>query len=270
MGTALSANGSTSDWNESLDRLRALIQEIVSMLEGSLRFRARFVSASELAGQYYCEKKVELTRLHGEEGSPEMLFGRQAHVELLSDTVRTTREELWRRIFAGEPVAVRELLLAAKHREVPLVGVTDLVVFARGLPVALFEHKFSRAGLPFNDYHVQAQVYCYMLQKLGFDISLLKYILVMVPPECRGREELVRIPKLVLQNLDQTFLTMDVPPHKVRMYIYPYAEDKLLRDLEWALDYWKEGRDAKPTTKAAKCRVCAFRTTCEFSLAKTP
>jgi len=255
-------------WKELLDRFHETIKEIASIQEGNLRFKAKFVTVSELAGQYYCEKKVELVRLHGEEETPEMAIGKKAHEELLKDSVKLKLEAVWRKIFAGEPVGVREMLLIGKHDGTIIAGVADAVYFYKTRPVALFEHKFSRKSVPFTDHHVQALLYCYLLQLMGFDVSPLKYVLVMAPPQCKGSDELRKTPSYVLKHLGEEALALELPHGKVNIYINPYLESRVTRDLEWALGFWRQQRDAKPTSKAGKCKVCQFQETCEYSLAR--
>jgi len=146
----------------------------------------------------------------------------------------------------------------------------DAVCFYKTYPIALFEHKFSRKPVPFNDHHVQAQVYCYLLQRMGFDVSRLRYVLVMAPPQCDGSDELRRIPSHVFKHPREEVLALGLPCGKVNIYVNRYVQDKIVRDLEWALGFWKMERSAKPTTKAGKCQACAFKVTCEFSLARAP
>lgn len=260
----------TLPWMENLDQFHGVIGEATLKEQGELRFGSRFVKVSDLAGQYYCEKKIELVWLQGEEESQEMTVGREAHEELQKDSIKEKRETVWKRIFDGEPVVIGEMLLAAKHDGSIIVGMADAVCFNKARPVLLLEHKFSRRPAPYQDHHVQARLYCYLLQLMGFDVSQLRYALVMAPPECKGSDDLRRIPTLALKHQSQEPMAVSLPNGTANVYLTTYRQSEILGELEWALGFWKNQRDPKPTSNAGKCRVCQFRETCEFSLARTP
>ncbi|MBS7655977.1 hypothetical protein KEJ50_05710 [Candidatus Bathyarchaeota archaeon] len=95
---------------DSLERFNQLAKEIAMQEEGNLRFKAKFIPVHKVAEQYYCEKKVEMKYIYGEEETLEMKLGKKAHELLLKDAVAIKREELWRKIFSGKPVNVREML----------------------------------------------------------------------------------------------------------------------------------------------------------------
>ncbi|MBS7649411.1 hypothetical protein KEJ17_07215 [Candidatus Bathyarchaeota archaeon] len=111
-----------SGLKEALERFNRLAGEIAAQEEGSLRFKARFVPVHKIAQQYYCEKKVEMAYVHGEEETLEMKLGKEAHELLLKDTVAVKREELWRKIYSGIPICAREMLLLGKHNSVIILG----------------------------------------------------------------------------------------------------------------------------------------------------
>ena len=50
---------------EISNRFTKLAQEIAVAEEGNLRFNAKLLAVREIAAQYYCEKKVEMKRIHG-------------------------------------------------------------------------------------------------------------------------------------------------------------------------------------------------------------
>ena len=56
-------------WKQQLERYNFLLEQIAKRKEkneGELRFSRCTVRASDVAGQYYCEKKIELEYLYGE------------------------------------------------------------------------------------------------------------------------------------------------------------------------------------------------------------
>lgn len=248
-------------------RFDELVREIAAKEESSLRFKAKALAVSEIANQYYCEKKVELNRIHGEEETFEMRLGKEGHELLLKDATRIKRRELLCKIFSGEPVMVREMLLLGKHGSTIVAGVPDIVLFHRGLPIFLFEHKFPSRQIPFRHHHVQARLYCYLLQLMGWETKKLKYVLVIAPPECRGDKDLRRIPSYVLRQPSETRLKVKLQAGDANLYLNDYDATEAIDELKWALGFWAGERPAMPTTKKGKCRSCRFSKICDYSLA---
>lgn len=138
---------------ELIKRFEELIKEVAEAKETRLRFGAKLLSVSELAEQYYCEKKVELKRLYGEEETLEMKLGKEAHKILLKDSIKVKREELWHKISLGKPILAREMLLLGKYADIIIAGIADAIFFYKGFPIVLFEHKFSSKQIPFRNHH---------------------------------------------------------------------------------------------------------------------
>jgi excinuclease UvrABC helicase subunit UvrB len=56
-------------WKQQLEKYNSLLEQIVQRKEkneGELRFNRCTIRASDVAGQYYCERKVEMEYLYGE------------------------------------------------------------------------------------------------------------------------------------------------------------------------------------------------------------
>jgi len=253
---------------EHLRRYGALIKDLSAIEERVLRFKSKLVAVSEIAAQYYCEKKVELRRIHGEEETPEIKEGKVAHDLLLKDTVQASREEILRKVFSGEPVMVREMPLLGKHNNVIIDGMADAVLLLGGDPVLLLEHKSSKRSIPFSGHHVQAGLYCHLLNLMGWDTSRTKYALVMAPPECREDGALREIPQYILKHRGERKLMLKLQSGCANIYIYDFDPKKTVDDLNWALDFWKGQRSAVPTKKHGKCMVCQFNKLCTASPVK--
>jgi len=128
--------------------------------------------------------------LHGEVETEAKNIGTEAHEKLTEDSVRVKREELWQKIYGAKPVFALEMFLLAKYGNVLLAGKPDSVLFARGFPLVVFEYKFSRSGVAYPSYHVQAQTYGVLLGNMGFDTSRLFYAIVVADPKARGTRKL--------------------------------------------------------------------------------
>jgi hypothetical protein len=78
-----------------------LLQAVMTKQEntdGVLRFGQTCVSASCIAQQYFCEKKVEMQYLHGKVETEAKQLGTEGHETLLIDTVKVKRAELLEQI----------------------------------------------------------------------------------------------------------------------------------------------------------------------------
>jgi hypothetical protein len=258
------------DWRAKLDRFRSLLKEIQESLRAGsekLRFDAPFVKVSDLSKQYYCEQKVALTQQFGGAETEQMRAGGEAHESLLIDTIKVKREEAWQDIFSGKPTMLREMLLIAKRRNVILVGKTDAVIFENGVPVCLFDYKFTSRQAPFRDMHVQARTYCYLLHEMGFDTQTLKYALVFAAPQLSDDEELRRkLPWLVIRRVTEYPQESIVKLGSTKTYVNEFNLSESEGELDWALEFWTGQREAKPTTKPAKCKVCEHRGKCQYAL----
>ena len=248
-----------------IERFNQLANELAIAEEGNLRFKSKFVPAHKVAQQYYCEKKVEMAYIYGEEETPEMKLGREAHTFLLEDTIVVKRVELLRRIFSGMPVPVREMHLLGKHNKIIIVGVADAIFFYGGYPLFLFEYKFSNRPIPFRDHHVQARLYCYLLHLMGWDTSKLKYALIISPVECKGDKELERAPLYVIKQPKEERLKIKLKKGCANIYINNFDMKEAIDELNWALDFWTEKRPAKPTAKKGKCNKCEYKEKCASS-----
>lgn len=233
----------------------------------SLRFAMPFIPASWIAEQYYCEKKVELRLLHGLEVETEsMRVGKEAHEELVDQALPSSPEEIARRIQRGELILVREMPLGGSLEGVPLVGFTDAVLFEGGKPLCVFEYKFGRSARPRRSHHVQAQIYGLLLYLSGFVTDRLHYALVYAPPE--EREALEAVEEQVIEALrvgERRSLRLDGEGGRIRVWVTPFDLSEARENVMWALGFWKGEREAIPTTRAAKCRVCEFQAICPAS-----
>jgi CRISPR/Cas system-associated exonuclease Cas4 (RecB family) len=255
-------------WKQKLSAFR---KSRASIIRGGelLRFGSRFVKVSDIAHQFYCEKKVELGRIYGLKETRLMKKGAEAHEKLLEGSVPATEEIIWEHISFGKPVTVREMMLVASYKGVSLVGVADAVCFRKGLPTLLLEHKFTSKQVLYTSYQLQAWSYCFILGLMDFDTSRLKYAVILVPPEAKGDEFLERIDEHLVRNSRSSELTFPLRTGQAKVFMESFDQRSFIMQLDWALEFWKQSREAVPTRNPQKCKVCEFREMCEFSLART-
>ena len=117
--------------------------------------------------------------------------------------------------------------------------------------------------MPFNDHEVQVRTYCIILDKMGFDTRHLFHAIVLVNQEIRSDKELnKRVVKAVMNN-GQKEAIIDI--EKARIWVRKFRKDKAEKELDWAIDFWKNLRKSIPTKKVYKCKKCEYYKKCESS-----
>lgn len=248
-------------WERHLAEYLSFLKELSEARESSLRFGRKALAASDIAEQFFCEKKVEMQYLYGEIETEAKIVGTEAHCRLLEDAVQVKREELWQRIYGRDPVLALESLFFAKFNDVIVAGKPDSILFKNGLPLFVLEHKFSRTPVAYETHHVQARIYGLLLNNMGFDTRLLFYAIVVADPTGRFDRNLK---KRVLQAINKNghregILELD----NARVFLRKYNHEAAEKDLNWAVKFWKQEREAIPTQNPNKCKKCVYFDKCQ-------
>jgi len=251
-------------WKKQLEKFDSMLKELRRKREEQderLRFNRLTISASDIAGQYYCEKKVELEYLHGEIETEAKTVGSEAHERLIEEAVEIKREGLWKKIYGKEPVLAIEMFILGKYQDLFLAGQPDSVMFYKGYPIVIFEFKFSRSGIAYPSHHVQAQTYGLILENMGFDTSRLFYAIVVADPKTRGNPELQHkaIDAIFKKGFEESILSID----DTIIHFCKFYPSEAQESLQWAIKFWKQGRDATPTTNPNKCAKCEYKLQCQ-------
>jgi hypothetical protein len=258
-----------SEWRQQLENLRSLIEELVRKREGGyskLRFNKQVIAASDIAEQYFCEKKVEMQYLHGEIETEDKVIGTEGHENLIKDAVKIGMEQLWKKIYEKKPVFVPEMLLLAKYRDVVLAGKPDLVIFRNGCPLVVFEYKFTKSKVPYMTYHVQARAYGLLLRNMGFDTSRLFYAIVLADQDARRDKDLRRnVVEAVADNGPREGV---LEIENVGIHLHKFSQADAEKDVDWAINFWKHAREAITTNNTNKCKKCEYAVECERSIHK--
>ena len=256
-------------WESQLKFYESLAKEIAGKQEkgkGELRFNSHLVLASDIAEQFFCEKKVEMQYLHGEIESEAKIIGTEAHEKLLQDSVKIKRRELWQKIYGKKPVFALEMFLLAKHGDVVLAGRPDSILFQNGSPLIVFEYKFTKSGVAYRTHHVQARTYGILLRNMGFDTSRLFYAIVLADPKARHDKELKRkvVDAVVKNGPKETVLNIE----NAGIHFHKFNQTDAEKDLDWAIKFWKNSREATPTNNSNKCKNCEYNVECQRSIHK--
>lgn len=222
------------------------------------------IPVHKIATQFYCEKQVDLAREYGDRTSPEMAAGTEAHEAATAEATEVARDEMWTRIASGEFVGYLETLFALDIGDHVTVGKPDTVYFANCQPVVLVERKTTKS--PENAYPsqtMQSWLYCYMLDEMGFDTDLLRFV-ILTHPRSLGTETetLKRVERTAIETLgaEGSRQLQEAPPVYAHEFAYEAADR--IDDLEWALEYWRAEREPVATDNAAKCRPCNHSDVC--------
>lgn len=232
--------------------------------ENLLRFDSRYIKISDIADQYYCEKKVELRYIHGDVETEEKLLGREGHDELAKEFVKIERQEGWKHMFTAPYFLISEFLFLAKYKDLYLMFQPDQVLFIDGVPKILIEFKFSRYTRPFISYHVQLQAEGFLFKKLGFDVSSLYYLIIIAPINAdRDSKYLNEIPRRVFEKFKPHSKEEHYTFKNINAHIYKFDKESAKKKIIWALEYWKKERAAQLTDNKNKCRRCEYSEICD-------
>ena len=251
-------------WKQQLKKYNSLLETISEKKEkneGELRFNRSTIRASDVAGQYYCEKKIEMEYLYGEVETETKNQGTEAHENLLEGSEAVDREEIWKAIYGKKPVLALEWLLSAEYNDVILTGQPDSVLFENGFPLVIFEYKFSRSKRAYLSYHVQAGFYGILLKSIGFDTEKLFYVIVVADRIARDDANLKEnVFEAVMKNGLKKAI---IPIEKAVIYLNKFDEQEAKSSLDWAIQFWKAQRGAVQTKNRNKCRICEYEQECK-------
>ena len=252
-------------WKQQLSVFDSILEDLRQTREkqeGKLRFNRSIIIASDIASQFYCEKKVELQYIHGEIETEEKTIGSVAHEKLEEDAIKIKREDLWKKIYGKDPVFAVEMFILAKYQDVLLGGRPDSVIFQNGLPRIIFEFKFSKSRIAYSSHHVQARTYGVILNKMGFDTSTLFYAIVTADPKTQGNKEFRH--EAILAAIKNGPKEATIPIKDATIHFHKFNQSDMENELNWVIDFWKHNREAVLTNNPNKCLSCEYRIQCEL------
>ena len=233
--------------------------------KNKLRFGRSAISISSIAQQYYCEKAVELNHEHPLPPTKKMKQGEAGHESVTTLAKPVSKEESFKEALVQreKPICIYEFGIAWEHKGIPIIGLVDEAWFREGNVELVVERKFSNSLKIYSPYHVQAQLYCLGLGEMGFDNSDTWYKIMVFRRDCADCLEL----ELRSCNIFNNLKSYQCDKGESITYTYEFDRQGIIKDLDWAMDFWQGNRDAIPTKVQAKCKVCQHKGLCEFSLA---
>lgn len=237
--------------------------------ESNLRFKRNYVNVNEIAEQFYCEVKLKMMFLYGEIKTEEMVIGREAHERLVEGALKIGEREAWKGLLTKDSFGLAEILFLAKYKNVFIKGRPDGIFFKKGIPMLIFEFKFSNYRKVFPSYHIQAQTYGILLRELGFKTTELYYVIITAPLNMRNNRKVKSIIYFRILNsflgeflLNKEKKTYEI--HNFNLSFYKFNPIEAEQKLDWALEFWKNERDAIPTDNTNKCKRCKYNKKCEY------
>ncbi|MFA5771564.1 MAG: PD-(D/E)XK nuclease family protein [Thermoplasmata archaeon] len=250
------------------------IRNQIASADTKYRFGQKFIKVSWIANQFYCEKQLDFKMRDtpllsqkakdiADEQDAKMKIGSEGHDADSIFFQKVTEEKVWIDAFRAdraEPYRLKEFFELCYHNGVPIAGQIDEVELRNGKILTLWEFKFRGTMRLYDNDKIQAQVYTYVLQNMGFDISEMKIRLECFPPE---KKQIALIARRFLHRIP---IKMNAVVEELR-----YDPEKTKQNLDWALQYWKSEREAVPTSHTGKCKSCKYLENCnESPLKKKP
>ena len=248
---------------EILNRYTEVMNRLLKS-KGELRFGRSAISISSIAQQYYCEKALELSHEHPLPPTEKMKQGEAGHESITTLAEPVSKEECFKEAVVAreKPVCIYELGITWEHEGVPIIGKVDEAWFREGNVEMVVERKFSNSLKIYSPYHVQAQLYCLGLGEMGFDNSSTLYRIMVFKRDCTDCPRLEDKSCSIFNGLR----SYQCDKGEGMMYTYEFDKGNIVKDLDWAIEFWLKKRDAIPTKVTAKCKVCQHKGLCEFSL----
>jgi hypothetical protein len=121
----------------------------------------------------------------------------------------------------------------------------------------------------YQDQEFQAGIYGLILEGMGFDCSNLTLAIIRLrrkePVTEEQRKEFLSIAMLALPSKEPQLIEEGFNG-KARVHLVAFNKEVIMRQVEWAKDYWLLKREPLPTKNPWKCKACEFNNICPSSL----
>ena len=252
------------------ERLWARQEEFFGSGTGEFRHGAPFIAVSSVAEQYYCEYKLENEFEVGEITTETKDSGTALHAELMP-TERISRDEFANLVSQQEP-SLAVLGVWGSVGPLKLIGEPDHIVWRGGRPLWVIELKTTR-GDPsplWEDQENQVRIYGLLLDRMGFDCSVMQLAVVRLKSDGLSEEEkeqwILRVSAALLAGgigkLESEF------EGKMKAHLLQHDLRKAEAAVVSKAGYWLMQREPVSSTSVGKCRACEYNATCKKSLYK--
>ena len=243
-------------------------EEFLASAGPEFRHGTAFVGVSTLAGQFYCEYKVENGFTVGEIPTEAKETGTELHDELIPGVEITAKD--FARLVSGKKPSYAVLRVWGTVGGLRLVGMPDHIVWSEGRPLWLVELKTTK-GDPtslWEDQANQVRVYGLLLDSMGFDCSKLRLALVRL----RARELSEEDKRVWIQRVSTALMKSKVGELEAKyewaMKVHLIAHDRRVAEASVMSKrgYWTGEREPTSSTSVGKCRACEYNSVCPKTL----
>ncbi|MGP8125788.1 MAG: PD-(D/E)XK nuclease family protein [Nitrososphaerales archaeon] len=243
-------------------------------LSGKPEFRhyTSFVAVSAIAGQFYCEYKVENEFAFGEIPTEAKDTGTELHDELIPQ-VEIPKEQFVKLVERKKP-SFAVLRVWGSVGGLRIIGMPDHIVWSEGRPLWLVELKTTRGdpGSLWPDQMNQIRIYALLLDLMGFDCTRLGLALVRLRTEGLSEEQRRLWVERVSDHLRSGRVGELEAEHKNTMKVHVLSHDRSAAQASVMekRGYWLGEREPTSSTSVGKCRACEYNSVCPKSLLKGP
>lgn len=257
---------------EFWDALGGREEEFLLSGEKNLRHGTSFVAVSTIAGQFYCEYKVENEFAFGEVPTEAKDMGTDMHDELIPQEPITKKQ--FAELVSGKEPSYAVLHVWGTVGGLRLVGTPDHIVWSEGRPLWLVELKTTR-GDPTSlwpDQMNQIRIYGLLLDLMGFDCSRLRLALVRLRAGELTDEERGLWTERVSTHLESGKLAELEAKYRnaMKVHLLPHDKAAAVASIMEKRGYWMGEREATSSTSVGKCKACEYNSVCPRSLARQP
>jgi len=235
-----------------------------------LRHGVSSVGVSTIAGQFYCEYKVENEFKFGEVPTEAKDQGTALHDELIPQEAIT--EKQFAKLVSRKEPSYAVLRVWGSVSGLRLVGMPDHIVWSEGRPLWLVELKTTK-GDPSSlwpDQMNQIRIYGLLLDLMGFDCSRLRLALVRLRTGELTDEERGLWIERISTHLESGKLLQIETKYRNVMKVHLLAHDKAAAEMSIMekRGYWLGEREPTSSTSVGKCKACEYNSVCPKSLFK--
>ncbi len=233
----------------------------------TLRFDRDYITVSEIAQQLFCEYKLHMAIVEGKVETPSMEMGIIIHSEVFKG--RRVNEEEFMNTIRNNELVVATLPLIVNINGVNIIGIPDAVVFMNGHAKAIIELKTTNKWTErlFDNEYVQAQLYAYLVSKLGLGDDPL----VIIIKSKRDPGIVISLRKRIYSTIINYLNNITELPARLKFRDFTMYMERFDRSVEahlkWALDYWLMRREPTAMPSPGKCSVCEYRNACTYRFA---
>lgn len=260
---------SNDRWIENLKTQSRRLKNLKSNPRIDLVNGLPWVRIRDIADQFYCEKKVDLELRLGKKYFKDLKDGSEVHSKVDSELVRVSLKKLIEEIVSKKPL-ITKLAVDFEIDGVPIFGRSDQIFFRDAKPCYLFELKSTNYNLDriYKGEKVQALLYGFGLDKMGFDCSRLCLAVVKVRRDLKS-EYYQKLTKNVIKLLDSMYSTKErilsdcIKLEGCYIHLWNYSGiSELEAELRDKLSYWTKKRSPAKAKNPTKCKSCVYRKEC--------